>query len=238
MSGKAQSNPPTAEKPINAVDLEAVSRVFTEGTESRVILDRLDFQAGRGQFIAIGGPSGSGKSTLLNIIAGLDVADSGNVWINGENLSALDAGERTRLRRRQIGLVFQFFNLVPTLTVAENLKLPLLLNGIAEDKDHIDDLMQEFDLYPRRNDYPDTLSGGEQQRVAVVRAAVHSPALVLADEPTGNLDRERGEQVIALLSQLSKRDTCVVMVTHSRRAAGHADRRLRVSEGRLSPWNW
>ena len=217
MLGEGQLGEADKDSRRPAVELDDISRIFQEGKESRTILERLDFQAVRGQFVAIGGPSGSGKSTLLNIVAGLDVPDAGTVRVNGENLTAMDAGDRTLLRRRHIGLVFQFFNLVPTLTVADNLMLPLVLNKIPVDREAIDDLMREFDLYPRRNDFPETLSGGEQQRVAVIRAAVHTPAVILADEPTGNLDRDRGEQVIELLRTLAGRNTCVIMVTHSRR---------------------
>ena len=220
------------------IEMEGVSRTYREGSGKRVILERLDFRAQRGQFVAIGGPSGSGKSTLLNLMAGLDVPDSGTIRIGGENLAGLDADGRTLLRRRRIGVVFQFFNLVPTLTVRENLHLPLALNGIDTSQEKIDRLLREFDLDQHQDDYPETLSGGEQQRVAVLRAAVHEPAVILADEPTGNLDRERGNQIVRLLGGLASRGTSVIMVTHSRRAAESADRRLRINEGKLVPWAW
>ncbi|MDE0279959.1 MAG: ABC transporter ATP-binding protein [Gammaproteobacteria bacterium] len=222
------------------IDLQGVAKSYREGdsTSTRRILTSLDFTARAGDFVAIGGPSGSGKSTLLNLLAGLDRPDTGTVRVAGEDLAALGGDACTRHRRRYIGLVFQFFNLVPTLTVTENLQLPLALNGIDGPGDRIDSMLSEFGLAEQRNAYPGTLSGGEQQRLAVLRAAVHGPPVVLADEPTGNLDRERGEAVIALLGSLAEQGTCVVMATHSRRAASAAGRRLRIADGVLGPWDW
>lgn len=220
------------------INLQGVAKSYREGDSRRRILTSLDFTARAGDFVAIGGPSGSGKSTLLNLLAGLDRPDTGTVCVAGNDLAALGSDACTRHRRRYIGLVFQFFNLVPTLTVVENLRLPLALNGIDEPEGRIDSMLAEFGLAERRDAYPDTLSGGEQQRLAVLRAAVHEPPVVLADEPTGNLDRERGEAVIAMLGSLAERETCVVMATHSRRAASAAGRRLRIVDGELGPWDW
>ncbi len=221
-----------------ALALRGVSRAYREGETQRDVLRGVDLEAAAGEFIAIGGPSGSGKSTLLHLAAGLDVPDAGTIVVGGSDIGSLTAARRTLFRRRQVGMVFQFFNLVPTLTVAENLRLPLALNGLPVDADRIDGLLDTFGLADHRRDYPATLSGGEQQRVAVLRAAIHEPALILADEPTGNLDRERGDGVIDLLRTLAGRGTCVLMVTHSRHAAGAADRRLRLDSGRLTPWDW
>ena len=221
-----------------AINLRGVTKSYREGDSSRRILSSLDFAAQAGDFVAVGGPSGSGKSTLLHLLAGLDRPDTGAVSVAGSDLAVLDSDACTRHRRRYIGLVFQFFNLVPTLTVAENLRLPLALNGIDNSEDRIDGMLSEFGLAERRNAYPETLSGGEQQRLAVLRAAVHEPPVILADEPTGNLDRERGEAVIALLGRLAEQGTCVVMATHSRRAAAAAGRRLQIVDGTLDPWDW
>ncbi len=220
------------------INLQGIAKSYREGDSTRRILTSLNFSAKAGDFVAIGGPSGSGKSTLLNLLAGLDRPDTGIVCVAGNDLAALGSDACTRHRRRHIGLVFQFFNLVPTLTVAENLRLPLSLNGIDEPLGQIDGMLSNFGLAERRDAYPETLSGGEQQRLAVLRAAVHGPSVVLADEPTGNLDRERGEAVVTLLSGLAEQGTCVVMATHSRRAAAAAGRRLRIVDGVLGPWDW
>ena len=179
-----------------------------------------------GEFTAILGKSGSGKTTLLNLISGIDQPDMGKIFIGGRELTALSDFERTLFRRERIGFVFQFFNLIPTLTVWENVMLPLELNGLADrkGKDRAQELLEEVGLLDRRSTYPDRLSGGEQQRVAIARALVHNPDLVLADEPTGNLDDERGEQILELLDRLTRSNgKNLILVTHSREAASFAD---------------
>ena len=190
----------------------------------------------QGEFVAILGKSGSGKSTLLNLISGIDQADGGSVWLDGQDLTALGENQRTLFRRRKIGFIFQFFNLIPTLTVMENVVLPLELNGATvEDARRQAGLMLEaVGLLDRAQTFPDRLSGGEQQRVAIARALVHDPLLVLADEPTGNLDEETGRQVLELLDRLTRQaGKNLIMVTHSNEAAALADRVLHLREGKL-----
>jgi putative ABC transport system ATP-binding protein len=190
----------------------------------------------RGEFVALVGASGSGKSTLLNLLSGIDGADSGAIWVDGRNLIALNEAERTLFRRQHIGFVFQFFNLLPTLTVIENAALPLELAG-ASAKDaarKAQELLALVGLGERADSYPDVLSGGEQQRVALARALVHDPILVLADEPTGNLDEDTGAQVMDLLEQLTRQaGRNLVMATHNLDNARRADRVMHVREGKL-----
>ena len=220
------------------ISVSGVSRTYREGDVSRDILSALDLEIHAGEFVAIGGPSGSGKSTLLNLLGGLDQPDRGSIRVAGKDMGAMSVEDRTLHRRANIGIVFQFFNLVPTLSVEENLRLPLLLNGLPADEDLIERGMEEFDLSHRRHAYPQVLSGGEQQRVAILRAAIHEPPVILADEPTGNLDQARGAAVIELLRKQAEKGICVVMVTHSRRAASVATRRLQLTAGKLQPWDW
>jgi putative ABC transport system ATP-binding protein len=185
---------------------------------------------------AILGKSGSGKSTLLNLISGIDAPDSGQIWVEGRDLAALPERERTLFRRAQIGFIFQFFNLIPTLTVGENVSLPLELNRVPRTPAHkrAKDLLHEVGLCDRWDTFPEKLSGGEQQRVALARALVHNPLLILADEPTGNLDEETGAQVMSLLARLTReQNRTLLIVTHSAEAASHADRVLRLSHGQL-----
>jgi putative ABC transport system ATP-binding protein len=184
------------------------------------------------------GKSGSGKSTLLNLISGIDRPDDGAVWINGANLTTLSERQRTLFRRRHIGFVFQFFNLMPTLTVIENVVLPLELNGAGGEQARrsVQPLLEAVGLADRAHTYPDRLSGGEQQRVAIARALANDPALVLADEPTGNLDEETGGVILAVLDRLTRRaGKNLILVTHSTEAAALADRTLHLHDGRLAP---
>lgn len=225
---------PDGARPI--VELKGVGRRFLEGDRERAVLDGVDAEVRRGEFVALLGPSGSGKSTLLNLIGGIDLPTSGEVIVEGEALTRMGERDRTLFRRRRIGFVFQFFNLVPTLTVEENLLLPLELTGRlgARERARARSLLEEVGLADRASAFPDRLSGGEQQRVAVARALVHDPALVLADEPTGNLDREMGRQVADLLDRLVRREgRTLVVVTHSTELADRADRILELRGGRL-----
>jgi putative ABC transport system ATP-binding protein len=189
-----------------------------------------------GERVAILGPSGSGKSTLLNLVSGIDLPDEGTVRIGGTDLTALSEHERTLFRRHHVGFVFQFYNLLPTLTVLENLLLPVELKGAVEPRDEARarELLERVGLADRSDAFPDRLSGGEQQRVAVARALVHEPTLVLADEPTGNLDEDTGQRVADLLDELVRaHGRTLVVVTHSRELAARMDRVLRMSHGRL-----
>jgi putative ABC transport system ATP-binding protein len=202
----------------------------------RSVLREADAEFARGEFVAILGKSGSGKSTLLNLISGIDRVDGGEIWVNGQKLTALSERERTLFRRQNIGFVFQFFNLIPTLTVWENVVLPLELAGVdsGQARRQAETLLEAVGLLDRRDTFPDRLSGGEQQRVAIARALVHDPLLVLADEPTGNLDEETGRQVMALLDRLTRqRGKNLILVTHSNQAAAYADRILTLRDGQL-----
>ncbi len=220
------------------ISVRDLTHGYLEGEVEREILSALTLDIRSGEFVAIGGPSGSGKSTLLNLLGGLDQPKGGVLQVAGRDLAQMSPDQRTMHRRAKIGFVFQFFNLVPTLTVEENLRLPLLLNGLSVDHDRIDRALVELDLTNRRHAYPQVLSGGEQQRVAILRAAIHEPPVILADEPTGNLDQERGAAAIELLQRQAEKGIGIVMVTHSRRAAAMASRRLQLSAGKLVSWDW
>ena len=219
------------------IRLDRICKSFQEGGHERVVLHEVSAEFAPGEFVVLIGKSGSGKSTLLNLVSGIDTPTAGEVWVEGRALTRLSEHERTLFRREKIGFIFQFFNLVQTLTVLENLLLPLELNGrmSAHDQAHALDLLEQVGLADRRDAYPDRLSGGEQQRVAVARALVHDPLLVLADEPTGNLDVETGKQVLDLLDTLTRQaGKNLLMVTHSPDVVGLADRVFRIVEGHLA----
>lgn len=209
---------------------------YQEGGQVRRVLHNTNLDVARGEFIAILGKSGSGKTTLLNLISGIDRVDCGDVYFDGLRLTGLNETGRTLFRRQKIGFIFQFFNLIPTLTVWENITLPLELNGAA-DKTGIErahQLLEDVGLAEREKTYPDRLSGGEQQRVAIARALVHDPGLVLADEPTGNLDEDTGRYVMELLNRLTRQaGKCLILVTHSPEAESYADRVFSLHAGLL-----
>jgi putative ABC transport system ATP-binding protein len=208
-----------------------VDRV-TKAFASRTVFEEISLELAAGEYVAVMGESGVGKSTLLNLIAGLDIPDRGRVLIEGRDLAVLDDAARTRLRRARLGFVFQAFHLLPHLTVEKNVGLPLALNGIggAAARLRVAELLEGVGLADRRHAMPRELSGGEMQRVAIARALVHRPALVLADEPTGNLDAESAQQVLALLAgQLERDHAACILVTHSEVAAATAQRILRLS---------
>jgi putative ABC transport system ATP-binding protein len=218
------------------VQLEGLSKSYREGEHDHVILSNASASLFPGEFVALLGPSGSGKSTLLNLLSGIDAPDSGSVVVDGVSLTEVSERERTLFRRRHIGFIFQFFNLLPTLSVEENLLLPLELTGRIgeEERERARDLLAQVGLAGREATFPDRLSGGEQQRVAVARALIHDPALVLADEPTGNLDSGTGARILDLLQGLaSDRGVTLLVVTHSRDVASAADRVLRIQDGHL-----
>jgi putative ABC transport system ATP-binding protein len=227
---------PSTEPPVLRIrDLHKFYREGCGTTEHRV-LEGINFDVQRGECVALLGRSGSGKSTLLNLLAGIDRPDGGHVEVMGHRLSTLGEPDMTLLRRRHVGFIYQFFNLIPTLTVAENLALPLELNGtpLAQAMPQIRAMLERLGLGSRANAFPDQLSGGEQQRVAIGRALIHAPALVLADEPTGNLDVETGEQILALLSELfADRRQTLILVTHSLAVSQIADRVLTLDKGNL-----
>ncbi|MDX1431708.1 MAG: ABC transporter ATP-binding protein [Gammaproteobacteria bacterium] len=218
------------------LELRSVGKSYREGRTRRTVLADVDLEVRRGEFVAVTGRSGTGKSTLLNLSSGIDAPDSGRVILDAVELTALGERDRTLKRRASVGFVFQFFNLIPTLSVAENLMLPLELNGLAADtaRARVDAMLERVDLLSRASSFPDRLSGGEQQRIAVARALVHEPRIVLADEPTGNLDAETGRAVLALLAEMTRdAERSLVVVTHSEEAAARADRVLDIEDGRL-----
>jgi putative ABC transport system ATP-binding protein len=218
------------------IHINKLCKSYWEGDNQRIIFENFNLKIQHGEFVALLGASGSGKSTLLNLISGIDLPDAGQVWIADHSITALSEAERTRLRRRHLGFVFQFFNLIPTLTVEENLFLPLELNGLnaREHRRHALNLLERVGLGNRRQSFPERLSGGEQQRLAIVRALVHQPLLLLADEPTGNLDADTGAQVLEMLLALQRQaGTTVLMVTHNREIASRGDRILQLQAGRI-----
>jgi putative ABC transport system ATP-binding protein len=227
---------PVAVNQSDFIRFERLSKSYEEGSQRRVVLHSADASFRKGELVAILGKSGTGKSTLLNVLAGIDRADGGQIWLDGVELTAMKERERTIFRRRNIGFIFQFFNLISTLTVLENITLPLELNDtpLAEARKRAEPLLEAVGLSDRAATYPDRLSGGEQQRVAIARALIHDPLLVLADEPTGNLDEATGKQVLALLDRLTRQaGKNLIMVTHSAEAALVADRVLTLHEGHL-----
>lgn len=218
------------------LEIRGLSKGYREGDREHAILRGASATIRSGEFVALLGPSGSGKSTLLNLVSGIDAPDGGEVLVAGTSLTGMSERERTLFRRHHVGFVFQFFNLLPTLTVEENLLLPLELKGRvgAPERERARALLDAVGLAGREKSYPDRLSGGEQQRVAVARAVVHDPVLVLADEPTGNLDADTGARVLDLLAELAGSDgKALLAVTHSREVADRADRILRIRGGVL-----
>jgi putative ABC transport system ATP-binding protein len=218
------------------IELRQVSKSYAAADRGPSVLDGVDISIAQGEFVVLVGRSGSGKSTLLNLIGAIDVPTAGEIFIDGVELGSLDESARALMRRRQLGFVFQFFNLIPTLTVTENLLLPLELNGRtgAAASRRVSDLLAEIGLVDRADRFPDELSGGEQQRVAIARAIVHEPRIALADEPTGNLDLETAHDVIGLLDRLCRdAGLTLVMATHSREVIGLADRVLTIRAGRV-----
>ena len=218
------------------LSIKQLSKSYQEGEKTHPILKNVNMEVAQGESVAILGKSGSGKSTLLNLISGIDQADGGEIWLQGMNLTAMQELERTLFRRKCIGFIFQFFNLIPTLTVWENVILPLELIGKGDGKglQRAGDMLGEVGLLDRKNAFPDLPSGGEQQRVAIARALIHDPLLVLADEPTGNLDDETGKGVLRLLDRLTRQaGKNLILVTHSQDAVQFADRVLTLLDGRF-----
>jgi putative ABC transport system ATP-binding protein len=223
-----------ADAPI--VQLQNLTKTYTEGKQNRIILANINAAFNAGEFILLLGQSGSGKSTLLNLISGIDAPDSGDIWVNGLAINRLTERERTLFRREHIGFIFQFFHLIPTLTVFENITLAMHLNGgVTERKQkEVRDLLEQVGLSHRQDTFPDRLSGGEQQRVAILRAIAHNPTLLLADEPTGNLDEDTGRTIIQLLLELTRQaNKTLVMATHNPEIIPLADKVYRIKHGEL-----
>lgn len=217
------------------IKLQQIQRIFQVGEEEVHALRDIDFNADKGEYIAIMGPSGSGKSTLLNIVGLLDRPDSGTYELDGIMTTSLDDREQADVRRHKIGFVFQFFHLVPRLTAEQNVELPLVLAGIekAKRKKRVLETLEAFGISDRTNHRPDQLSGGQRQRVAIARATIMQPTVILADEPTGNLDRASGNDVVEILEELNNRGITLIMVTHDPELGMRAKRRIRMVDGRI-----
>lgn len=219
---------------MDIVKVEHLSKTYGKGETQVRALDDVSFSVPQGQFLAIVGPSGSGKSTLLHILGGVDTPTSGTVTIGGTNVGSLDETALAIFRRRQIGLIYQFYNLIPILTVEENLTLPLLLDGRKPDRKQLEQMVSVLGLENRLYHLPNQLSGGQQQRVSIGRALMNNPALVLADEPTGNLDSENSREIIALLRRFNREfKQTVIVITHDESIALSADRVLAVQDGKI-----
>ncbi len=215
--------------------VEHLTRHYGEGAARVVALDDVSFSVQKGEFVAIMGPSGSGKSTLLHLLGGVDRPTAGRVLVQGTDLYAMDETALAIFRRRQIGLVYQFYNLIPVLNVQENLTLPLLLDGRRVDKDYLERLTGTLGLTDRLNHLPDQLSGGQQQRVSIGRALIANPALMLADEPTGNLDSRNSAEIMTLLRHFhEEKGQTLLVITHDERIARQADRLLTIEDGRIT----
>lgn len=219
---------------MDILRIEHLSKIYGKGDTEVRALDDVSFTVPKGQFVAIIGPSGSGKSTLLHILGGVDTPTDGHVYVDGTDITTLDETALAIFRRRQIGLIYQFYNLIPILTVEENMTLPLLLDGKKVDQAHFDSLVQVLGLQHRLGHLPSELSGGQQQRVSIGRALMNNPAILLADEPTGNLDSKNSKELVELLRQFNKAlNQTVIIITHDERIALDADRVIAVEDGKI-----
>lgn len=220
---------------MDLLEVKNISKTYGDGEVAVHALKSATFSVPKGEFVAIVGESGSGKSTLLNMVGALDTPTSGNVFIDGKDIFSMKERNLTIFRRRNIGFIFQSFNLIPELTVEQNIVFPILLDYQKPNKKYLEELLTVLNLKERRNHLPSQLSGGQQQRVAIGRALITRPALILADEPTGNLDTQNTSEVITLLKEASRKyQQTIVMITHSRSIAQTADRILQVSDGVLT----
>ena len=214
---------------------EDVSKIYGKGETEVRALDKVSFSVDKGEFVSIIGPSGSGKSTLLHILGGVDRPTEGKVFIDGTDIHSLSEDKLAIFRRRQIGLVYQFYNLMPVLNIDENIALPHLLDGRELDKERLDQVVEHLGLTERRQNLPNQLSGGQQQRVSIGRALYSHPAILLADEPTGNLDRKTGEEIIDLLKESNKvNKQTLILITHDEALAMQADRVISIEDGKIS----
>lgn len=220
---------------MNLLEVKSVSKTYGSGETAVYALKDVSFSVAKGEFVSIVGESGSGKSTLLNMLGALDTPTSGKVFIDGKDIFSMKDSSLTIFRRRNIGFVFQSFNLIPELNVEQNIIFPVLLDYQKPDKKYLEELLTVLNLKERRNHLPSQLSGGQQQRVAIGRALITRPSLILADEPTGNLDTQNSSEVIALLKEAAKKyEQTIVMITHSQSIAQTSDRVLKVSDGVLT----
>jgi putative ABC transport system ATP-binding protein len=214
--------------------IEGLSKVYGEGSTQVKALDNVSFSVEKGEFLAIIGPSGSGKSTLLHIIGGVDRPSSGKVFMDGQDVYAQDEEALAVFRRRQVGLIYQFYNLIPVLNVVENMSLPVLMDSREVDNDRLEELLEILGLSERRNNLPNQLSGGQQQRVSIGRALMNAPAVVLADEPTGNLDSKNSQEIVELLKLSNKKyGQTLIIITHDENIALQADRIIAIEDGHI-----
>lgn len=220
---------------MEILEVENLSKVYGKGDNQVKALDNVSFGVEKGQFVAIIGPSGSGKSTLLHILGGVDVPTSGKVYMDGQDVYAQNEEQLAVFRRRQVGLIYQFYNLIPVLDVTENITLPVLLDGRKVNKERLEELLDILKLKGREKHLPNQLSGGQQQRVSIGRALMNSPAVVLADEPTGNLDSKNSQEIVDLLKLSNKKyDQTLIVITHDENIALQADRIIAIEDGRIT----
>ena len=220
---------------MEILKVENLSKVYGKGDNQVKALDNVSFGVEKGQFVAIIGPSGSGKSTLLHILGGVDVPTSGKVYMDGQDVYAQNEEQLAVFRRRQVGLIYQFYNLIPVLDVTEDITLPVLLDGRKVNKERLEELLDILKLKGREKHLPNQLSGGQQQRVSIGRALMNSPAVVLADEPTGNLDSKNSQEIVDLLKLSNKKyDQTLIVITHDENIALQADRIIAIEDGRIT----
>lgn len=220
---------------MEILKVENLTKTYGEDDAMVKALDNVSFTVNKGEFVAIIGPSGSGKSTLLHIIGGVDKATSGKVYIDGTDIYSLNETNLAIFRRRQIGLIYQFYNLIPVLNVEENITLPMLLDGKKPDKEHLKEILNILGLSERVKHLPNQLSGGQQQRVSIGRAIINNPAIVLADEPTGNLDSKNSQEILELLKESNRRtNQTLIIITHDEKIALQADRVITIADGRIA----
>jgi putative ABC transport system ATP-binding protein len=219
---------------MEILKIENLTKVYGSGENEVRALDGVSFSVEKGEFLAIIGPSGSGKSTLLHILGGVDRPTSGKVWLDGQDVYAQDEEQLAIFRRRQVGLIYQFYNLIPVLNVVENMTLPVLLDGRKVNEERLNELVETLGLSGRKNNLPNQLSGGQQQRVSIGRALMNAPAVVLADEPTGNLDSRNSQEIVELLRQSNvKYKQTLIVITHDESIALQADRIIAIEDGRI-----
>ena len=221
--------------PQNIIQLENVHKNYVMGDATIHAVEDANIGIGKGEFVAVIGPSGSGKSTLMHLLGALDLASSGSIFLGGHDIEKLSESELAVIRGRKIGFVFQSFNLIPTLTALENVMLPMMFQNVPlkDRKERAENLLKEVGLGHRLSHLPSQLSGGERQRVAIARALANDPEIILADEPTGNLDTKTGQEIVSLLEELNKKGKTVIMVTHEPDIAAHAKRAIRIKDGRI-----
>ena len=219
---------------MEILKVENLTKVYGKDSTKVVALDHVSFSVEKGEFVAIVGASGSGKSTLLHLIGGVDRPTSGKVYVNGQDIYKLDDDKLAIFRRRQVGLIYQFYNLIPILNVEENITLPLALDGRTPDKTKLNDMIKLLGLELRKNHLPNELSGGQQQRTSIGRALITNPSIILADEPTGNLDSKASDEIVALLKKTNKElKQTIIMITHNMEIAAVADRIIKIEDGKI-----